>query len=353
MKFNLKSFIHNDWVKIYDGRWSFLTSTHFINQYTKELIFGGHPFKSQSIIFISHGRSAGWMRQTDRDRLGKYLANQIEKNPRHALVIARRLKQQAKSFLKFINAHESSKPTLKLYFTFWKKLLAYYHPHINIKYVVDYLQPNLLKKYLPALQSARLAAEPVLNRTEDFMISFTKLLGKKIKYKYNLLLCLTKEELAEYFNTAKLPKIEELNKRDKKAILLATKVGYEFYTDQTIKKVESLLVSKQNLKELKGSVAYPGKIVGKVKIVINPKKATDFKVGDILVTGATRPEFLPIMHKAAAFVTDAGGILSHAAITAREIKKPCIIGTKIATKVLKDGDIIEVDANKGIITKIK
>ena len=59
------------------------------------------------------------------------------------------------------------------------------------------------------------------------------------------------------------------------------------------------------------------------------------------------------MHKAAAFVTDAGGILSHAAITAREMKKPCVIGTQIATKVFKDGDFIEVDANKGIVRKIK
>jgi rifampicin phosphotransferase len=51
-------------------------------------------------------------------------------------------------------------------------------------------------------------------------------------------------------------------------------------------------------------------------------------------------------------VINEGGILTHAAIICRELKKPCIIGTKIATKVLKDGDLIEVDANKGIIKKI-
>jgi pyruvate,water dikinase len=58
------------------------------------------------------------------------------------------------------------------------------------------------------------------------------------------------------------------------------------------------------------------------------------------------------MEKAAAFVTDAGGILSHAAITAREMKKPCIIGTKVATKVFNDGDMVEVDAESGIIKKL-
>jgi pyruvate,water dikinase len=59
------------------------------------------------------------------------------------------------------------------------------------------------------------------------------------------------------------------------------------------------------------------------------------------------------MQKAAAFVTDEGGITCHAAIVARELKKPCIIATKIATKVLKDGDLVEVDANNSIIRILK
>ena len=55
------------------------------------------------------------------------------------------------------------------------------------------------------------------------------------------------------------------------------------------------------------------------------------------------------MEKASAFVTDEGGILCHAAIVAREMKKPCIIGTKVSTKILKDGDMVEVDADNGIV----
>jgi len=67
----------------------------------------------------------------------------------------------------------------------------------------------------------------------------------------------------------------------------------------------------------------------------------------------THPEFLPMMRKAVAFVTDEGGITCHAAIVAREMKRPCIIGTKNATKVLKDGDMVEVDAEKGIVKILK
>jgi pyruvate,water dikinase len=75
-----------------------------------------------------------------------------------------------------------------------------------------------------------------------------------------------------------------------------------------------------------------------------------FQEGEILVTGMTRPEFVPLMRRAAAIVTDEGGITCHAAIVSRELNKPCIIGTKFATHILKDGDEVLVDANQGIIT---
>ncbi len=105
----------------------------------------------------------------------------------------------------------------------------------------------------------------------------------------------------------------------------------------------------QDSSTLKGTTAYKGKVQGKVCIVHDPSKADHFEENNILVTGMTRPEYLHLMKKSSAIVTDAGGILSHAAIVARELKKPCVIGTNMATKVLKDGMKVEVDANKGII----
>jgi pyruvate,water dikinase len=72
--------------------------------------------------------------------------------------------------------------------------------------------------------------------------------------------------------------------------------------------------------------------------------------GEILVTPMTMPEYVPAMKLAAAIVTDEGGIICHAAISAREMEKPCIIGTRVATRCLDSGDWVEVNANKGIIT---
>ena len=67
----------------------------------------------------------------------------------------------------------------------------------------------------------------------------------------------------------------------------------------------------------------------------------------------TFPDLLPAMKRAAAFVTDTGGITCHAAIVSRELRKTCIVGTQFATQIFKDGDLVEVDANKGIVKIIK
>jgi pyruvate,water dikinase len=114
-------------------------------------------------------------------------------------------------------------------------------------------------------------------------------------------------------------------------------------------------VDSQIVKEIKGHPAQSGIAQGVVFLhgpgVLQGKKIPD--VPFIIVSASTHPDDLPIMKSAVAIVTDEGGILSHAAIVSRELKKPCIIGTKIATKVLKDGDLVEVDAEKGIVRIIE
>ncbi|MDO8513002.1 MAG: PEP-utilizing enzyme [bacterium] len=111
--------------------------------------------------------------------------------------------------------------------------------------------------------------------------------------------------------------------------------------------IEDETVSEKE--EVRGAIAYPGTKRGVVKIVRDVPELNKVEVGDILVTQMTFPSFISAMNRAASFVTDEGGITCHAAIVAREMHKPCIVGTKIATKVLKDGDLVEVDANKGVV----
>lgn len=107
------------------------------------------------------------------------------------------------------------------------------------------------------------------------------------------------------------------------------------------------------VEELSGLIASSGKTSGIAKICLTTEKAKMLEKGEVLVTSMTRPEFVPAMKKAAAVVTDEGGLTCHAAIISRELKIPCIIGTKVATKVLKDGDLVEVNANHGVVMVLK
>ncbi|MDP3986277.1 MAG: PEP-utilizing enzyme [Candidatus Veblenbacteria bacterium] len=104
--------------------------------------------------------------------------------------------------------------------------------------------------------------------------------------------------------------------------------------------------------EIKGMVASPGKVKGRARIVLSYRDINKVGQGDILVAYMTSPRFMPAIVRCGAIVTNDGGLTCHAAIIARELKKPCVIGTKVATKFLKDGDMVEVDAEAGIVRKI-
>ena len=102
--------------------------------------------------------------------------------------------------------------------------------------------------------------------------------------------------------------------------------------------------------ELRGQPACLGRVQARVRIVHAPNDP--FHQGEILVTTMTRPEFVPLMKKAAGIITDEGGITSHAAVVSRELNVPCIVGLKDATTRLKTGDFIELDAFHGLVRKI-
>lgn len=104
---------------------------------------------------------------------------------------------------------------------------------------------------------------------------------------------------------------------------------------------------------LKGTPASIGIASGPVKIITYPFDFSEFEEGYILVTEMTTPLFLPVMRKAIAIVTDIGGLLCHAAIVSRELKIPCVVNTKDGTTVLKDNQVVVVNAIKGEIYESK
>jgi pyruvate,water dikinase len=100
---------------------------------------------------------------------------------------------------------------------------------------------------------------------------------------------------------------------------------------------------------VKGQGASPGVAAGRVVIVRDVKDTGSVKEGDILVTKMTNPDMVPAMRRVAAIVTDEGGMTCHAAIVSRELGTPAVVGTRTATSVLKQGQLVTVDGEKGFV----
>lgn len=144
----------------------------------------------------------------------------------------------------------------------------------------------------------------------------------------------------------------ELLKRTEHCIYYAEKGHEGIFIEKKAEEISKTLEREidTDVTELRGETGCVGCATGKVKIIIRASDMDKMEEGDILVSIATDPDIVPAMKKAAAIVTEQGGVTSHAAIVARELNIPCVIGTKIATKVLKDGMRVMVDATQGIVT---
>lgn len=101
--------------------------------------------------------------------------------------------------------------------------------------------------------------------------------------------------------------------------------------------------------EVRGNVACGGKAIGRAKIVMNIDEIYKVNHGDVIISTMTSPELMSAVRRCVAIVTDFGGIACHAAIVAREFNLPCIVGTNDATKKIYDNDLVEVDANNGVV----
>ena len=185
-------------------------------------------------------------------------------------------------------------------------------------------------------------------------ISLFKEIARRMQLKVHQLSYLQEREIINFLDRSVKP--ESFKDRQKGFVVffnsfkvLACASGNEI--KQTMRKL-GLSSREDYLTEIKGTSASKGIAEGKVVIVKGVKDLPKVKKGNILVAVTTHPDYVPVMQKAAAIVTDEGGITSHAAIVARELGVPCIVGTHTASKKLKDGDKVEVDANIGLVRKL-
>ncbi len=213
-------------------------------------------------------------------------------------------------------------------------------------------------KTLTLLQATKYVALFQDNRKVNMLRSFhygdilIEELSKRLGIDIKLVRYLSAYEFNEsVFTDTTLKKT--LEERRRGTIMYHTPSGEGILTGDDYKKFCAELQKARgveiDLKQLNGLSASVGTALGKVSICSSLDDINNFEKGDILVASMTKVEFLPAMRKAAAIITDEGGITCHAAIVSREFGIPCVIGTKHATRVLHNGDLVEVRANHGVV----
>ena len=236
-------------------------------------------------------------------------------------------------------------------------------PYITMIWLPIWLESDTLlaDKYSQDIKlalDARKKSEQIFPRGDSFIEEVLKIISKNLLLENKLNRFLSAKELIGYLSNNLAPNFSMLEERaggflySKDGITLAgktkniinvfAKLGYRYE-----------VIDYSGVTEIKGNPACRGIVIGRVALIMSKDKISNIKEGEILVTSMTTPEYLPAMKKAAAFVTDEGGITCHAAIVAREMKKPCIIGTKYSTIVLKNGDKVEVNADNGVVKIIE
>ncbi len=353
----IERFKHDDWITYWSGdKWSPLGTSHWVSLYVQRPFTDDTDyFVNQAVVVCDGETTSCYIRESERKLFGAGIVEKVNSNPSYVSEVCMGLKSGADMILSIYKDIRTDF-TYEFYANYKTVFIKDYYPfHIKVKNVVDFLPKDLLEKYLPELQEARVHAEPVFSLEIGFMKRIADFVARKSGYKAeHVLYCLT-DEVASYWKDGKnLPDIKTLEERlNGVAMFFKDEKIAGVLSGAEITGLSSIFSVAKDANKLQGQMAFKGKVTGRVRIIFDPSAVKQFEKGDILVAPWTRPEYLPIMEKAGAFITDGGGILSHAAIVARELKKPCVIGTKVATKVLKDGDMVEVDAERGVVKIIK
>jgi phosphohistidine swiveling domain-containing protein len=198
----------------------------------------------------------------------------------------------------------------------------------------------------------------VLFEANGYSANFFTILGNQFDINPTILSELTQNEILSLYKSKKPSRDIILQRQQAFVINYDRKIIYEGQKAYDV--VDAFKNNIGDKKFVYGTPASLGKTSGKVKVInvdytnldILNEEISKMNKGDVLVAETTAPELMLACQKASAIVTDVGGLLSHAAIVSREFGIPCIVATENATKVFKDGDIVEVDANKGIVKKI-
>jgi len=345
---------YKDFQQSWVREFSLLSSSFMGNLFCQE-IWPIAGFGYNEVIFVfEKGQVACYRKKLEDLAFARWYGEKVTVDLNYGPAIAGKLISLSDQVVEFLKTNKFlTKENYQGFYGLYNNFLSH---HMAVYWAADYLQNNKednLSAIFKILNNAWVYNEKVYPQIDKFLDETLKVLADKIKIEFDYLRTLVFDELKNYFAKDILPNKKDLQERSQLSVLVYNKKTFELYSGTQATKIKKELEPAKTAEELKGLSAMPGKAKGHVQIISKITDLAKFKPGMILVAPMTRPQYNNILKHAIAIITDEGGVLCHAAIVAREFKIPCIIGTKIATKVLKDGDMVEVDANNGIVKILK
>lgn len=233
--------------------------------------------------------------------------------------------------------------------------------NIAIKWAGDAFTRKQDPMLMFIFESGRRQLEQFYPRVEKFLHQYHELLAMTLDLsrQANLLMTVTDKELFAFLRTWRMPvNLSAAAMAERYEYCLLSTSGHQtkiFTGGEAVEQIKILGLEEAfqgSVREILGTPIEPGVYHGRVRLVRNLAEAQEVSQGEVAVSEMIRPDWALVMKSVSAVVTDIGGNLSHAAILCRELKIPCVVGTQVATQVLQNGDLVEVDANLGSVRKI-
>lgn len=347
----MKDYDPSNYVRMFAGKsFVFILSDIFLNYYNalgvlsvqdKESWMSFLPRKSQEQT-LREGKEL-YTTKEKYDEYNKKFQDYIQSSTtffQSVLAKDEVLVDEVERFFKLVSEH----------FSFYSKTEFFY---------TDLLDQESMALTVQGFDALKLGGRSHLNKLIFEDTGYVKSLLKKISNQTGVpessLSSYSVAEIVELARSGK--KVDESDIAKRSVFFASGKVT--LFGDESIELVNEFLSTYRDISDtIKGTIANKGKVRGKARVFIPDwndfdKIAADvekMEKGEILIAETTSPEIIQACKKAAAIITNQGGMLSHAAIVSREINIPCIIGTdKDVILNIRTGDEVEVDANKGIV----
>ncbi|MCD4706036.1 hypothetical protein K8R61_03060 [bacterium] len=333
----------NDWYKGATGELSFFMTHEIIKGYNHMFLKYQHTLFNV-LFYIEDGILTMIRKKSEMKTLMDYIESLSEKYIVQQLKIAVELNKKLEKRLRgLILEAKTWQDTLAL----CEKLWTYNMFCIYFGYATE---RKKIKKISDKNYNLVVEARNGINNLQ-ILDDFLKNYFSKID-----LTELTADEIKKFFINKSLPSKKDMSERREKYLLFMKNLKTKKIIKNNIRKtISKYLIEKDynNLKKLKGVVVFKKNVSGPACVILKKKNLSTIQEGEILVTIMTSPEYVPYLSRVAGIVTNEGGITCHASIIAREMKIPCIVGTKIATKIFKNGDVINIDVDNQIVEKIQ